>query len=83
MSAARFDRRNRAGGALQYSSGVYTGMPQASPAEIDRRWAICQACELFDGSICAHKSCGCNVSNEQKFLNKLAWAEQKCPAGKW
>jgi len=23
MSAARFDRRNRAGGALQYSTGVY------------------------------------------------------------
>ena len=62
---------------------LVAGMPQASPAEIERRWAICQACELFDGSICTHKSCGCNVSNEQKFLNKLAWAEQKCPAGKW
>jgi hypothetical protein len=27
--------------------------------------------------------CGCAISKKSKFLNKLAWADQECPAGKW
>lgn len=27
--------------------------------------------------------CGCNVNNKKIFLNKLAWADQECPLGKW
>ena len=62
---------------------LVAGLPPASQAEMDRRWVICQACELFDGRICTHSHCGCNVSGSAKFLNKLAWAEQQCPIGKW
>jgi hypothetical protein len=27
--------------------------------------------------------CGCNLSKKKVFLNKLAWADQECPLGKW
>jgi hypothetical protein len=27
--------------------------------------------------------CGCNVNDKKIFLNKLAWADQKCPLEKW
>lgn len=27
--------------------------------------------------------CGCNVNRKKVFLNKLAWADQECPLGKW
>jgi hypothetical protein len=64
-------------------SHVARGMPSASQEEIDRRLAICQVCPLFDGAICRHADCGCRISQSQKFFNKLAWADQDCPIGKW
>jgi hypothetical protein len=27
--------------------------------------------------------CGCNLSSRKIFMNKLAWADQKCPLDKW
>ena len=27
--------------------------------------------------------CGCNINTKKKFMNKLAWADQECPIGKW
>ena len=27
--------------------------------------------------------CGCNINQKKQFFNKLAWADQKCPLGKW
>lgn len=47
--------------------------------EIDARLKICAACPLFDGRICTHKRCGCNVSREETFFNKLAWTTESCP----
>jgi hypothetical protein len=43
----------------------------------------CKPCEFFNGTRCTHASCGCNISGERKFLNKLAWASEHCPIGKW
>ena len=60
---------------------VAAGMPQASEDEVARRFAICEACEHFDGRAC--KQCGCPVVREKKFLSKLSWANEKCPVGKW
>ena len=62
---------------------VSTGMKKSSQEEIDRRLSICNECPLFQDGICNHNECGCNVSNKQKFMNKLAWADQECPLGKW
>lgn len=62
---------------------VFSGSERASQEEIDRRYEICKECPLFRDEICNHNSCGCNVSNKQKFLNKLAWKDQQCPLDKW
>lgn len=43
----------------------------------------CAGCEFFDGSVCRHKDCGCNVNGEQQFWNKLAWRSEHCPIKKW
>ena len=60
---------------------VAAGMPQASQEQIDQRFAICTACEHFDGAAC--RLCGCPVVREKAFVSKLAWANEKCPVGKW
>lgn len=60
---------------------VAAGMPRATQEEIDRRFAICQQCEHFDGKAC--RQCGCPVVREKQFISKLSWANEKCPAGKW
>ena len=64
------------------------GFKEVTQEEIDRRFKICQECPLYkklgeDSGICTHRSCGCNVGQEKKFLNKLAWASERCPINKW
>jgi hypothetical protein len=70
------------------------GMPKASTEDIARRLEICLTCPYFKRikkdkevihGICTHEHCGCNITNkdEKKFLNKIAWADQNCPVGKW
>lgn len=67
--------------AASAAAHVAAGMPQASQEQIDARYAICQTCEHFDGRAC--RQCGCPVVRERQFISKLAWANEKCPAGKW
>lgn len=62
---------------------IYAGFPKSSQAEINRRFAICNSCELFDKKNSQCLECGCNINNKKMFLNKLAWADQKCPMDKW
>ena len=62
---------------------VNAGLPKSSQEEINRRFNICVACEKYDSIKSQCKICGCNLSNKKIFLNKLAWADQKCPEGKW
>jgi hypothetical protein len=66
------------------------GNPTCSEAQIEERLTICRACEKFqpdadrpDLGVCTHSKCGCKVRREEKYLNKLAWADQECPLGKW
>lgn len=68
-----------------------TGMQHCSDEEKQERFTICQSnkCGLFrpygnsgDG-ICAHDDCGCFIRSNGKFLDKLSWADSKCPAGMW
>ena len=67
--------------AASAAAHVAAGMPQASQEQIDARFAICQGCEFFDGRACT--KCGCPVVREKQFVSKLAWANEKCPVGKW
>jgi hypothetical protein len=69
---------NFAAAAAQH---VAAGMPLADQAEIDRRHAICQQCQHFDGRAC--RECGCPVVRERHWRSKLSWAGQACPVGKW
>lgn len=66
------------------------GAPTCTQEEIDIRASVCVNCHLFipdtenSGSgVCGHHTCGCNLGDEKKFLNKLAWKDQSCPLGKW
>jgi hypothetical protein len=67
--------------ALWFHIGA--GLPKSSQEEINKRFAICQKCDLFDNKSSQCLACGCNLSQKSIFLNKLAWADQKCPINKW
>lgn len=67
--------------ATSAAKHIAAGMPQCSDAERERRFAICQGCEFYDGSACS--KCGCPVARERKWLSKLSWAGESCPVGKW
>lgn len=63
---------------------VWAGFPKSSQQQIDSRFAICQACdEFYNSKDSTCLVCGCNISRKKVFLNKLAWADQECPVGKW
>ena len=67
--------------ATSAAAHVAAGMPQATQEQIDQRFSICRACELFDGKACT--KCGCPVVREKQFVSKLSWANERCPVGKW
>lgn len=62
---------------------IYAGLPKSSREEIVERYSICLSCELYDNIRSECQVCGCSISNKSKFMNKLAWADQECPVGKW
>lgn len=62
---------------------VYNGFPKATRQEIMDRYNICEICDLFDKENMECSVCGCNINTKRQFLNKLAWADQECPVGKW
>lgn len=62
---------------------IYSGMPKSSQSLINERFSICSSCDLFDKLHSQCLECGCNINNKKIFLNKLAWADQKCPLNKW
>lgn len=51
--------------------------------QIQERLAICQGCESFDAAKEVCLECGCDCSAASVFMNKLAWASESCPLGKW
>lgn len=66
------------------------GFPTCTQDEIDARFAVCRACELYrpnsenpDVGLCTHTDCGCPVTREDKYVSKLGWREDGCPLGKW
>ena len=62
------------------ASHIAAGRPETPPAVYKERLAICQGCEHNVGGRCL--KCGCGVTGEG-VLNKLSWADQSCPVGKW
>jgi hypothetical protein len=63
---------------------IYAGFPKCSKQEILERFAICSGgCDMYNTKDSTCMVCGCNVNQKKVFLNKLAWADQECPLGKW
>lgn len=62
---------------------IYKGFPKSSQETINNRYLICLNCDLYDLKNKQCLECGCNVNQKKVFLNKLAWADQKCPLNKW
>lgn len=62
---------------------VYSGFPKSTQKEIDYRYNICLGCDMFSKNLSQCLVCGCNVNQKKIFMNKLAWADQKCPLDKW
>lgn len=62
---------------------VSRGLPKSSKSTIQYRYSICLSCDSFDKINSQCLECGCNINNKSVFLNKLAWADQKCPLNKW
>jgi uncharacterized paraquat-inducible protein A len=62
---------------------VYAGSPKSSNKLIMERYEICYSCDFFDEKESQCLQCGCNINTKKIFLNKLAWADQKCPLNKW
>lgn len=58
-------------------------MPKSSTQQINYRFNICSSCDKFNKEKSQCLICGCNINNKRMFLNKLAWADQKCPLNKW
>lgn len=64
------------------------GNPRCGQEQINDRLNICKTCPYFvskgeDRGICSHIQCGCNISQEQQYMNKLAWKDEQCPINKW
>lgn len=62
---------------------IVSGFPTCSQLEINERFNICIQCEHMDKQKSTCKICGCNLSKNKEFMNKLAWADQECPIQKW
>lgn len=62
---------------------IYSGSPKSSQDQIETRYNICLLCDKFDTKFSICNICGCNINKKKQFLNKLAWADQECPIGKW
>jgi uncharacterized paraquat-inducible protein A len=59
------------------------GFPKCTQKQIDDRMDICESCEMFDAINSQCLVCGCNLSRQKIFMNKLAWSDQQCPLNKW
>lgn len=63
---------------------IYAGFPKSTQQEINYRFEICtNGCEMYNTKDSTCMMCGCNINNRKIFMNKLAWADQECPKGKW
>lgn len=62
---------------------IWNGFPKTTKAEILYRYNLCVSCENFNSKKSECGVCGCAISTQSKFLNKLAWADQECPVKKW
>lgn len=70
---------------LQFTRAWIMHMLRGWPATPEHlraeRLKICQGCEHFRDGKCG--KCGCKIRTAAQWLDKLSWADQRCPLGKW
>jgi hypothetical protein len=66
--------------APQEKPQVSNGKP-CTQEQIDTRLEICKGCEFYKNNSCL--KCGCSLSRDKNYMNKLYWADKSCPIGKW
>lgn len=49
--------------------------------QIISRHNICSQCEHFINGSC--NLCGCMITRNKDYANKLLWSDDECPIGKW
>ena len=62
---------------------ISTGLKHCTKEQRDSRYEICKKCDRFHNGICNHDDCGCIIRSKGKFMDKLSWADSKCPEGYW
>jgi hypothetical protein len=62
-------------------SSIQSMIPNSSLETIERRYSICLSCEFLQNSTCA--KCGCNITRDRNYMNKLASESESCPIAKW
>lgn len=62
---------------------IWAGFPKSTQNQINERYKICNSCEYHNKKEDQCLVCGCNINTKKIFMNKLAWADQECPIGKW
>lgn len=72
----------------EYARHVLNGKPESTERQIIDRFKICQGCEEYipqqiNSGQCAECGCVINLLPASKGKNKLAWADEECPLGKW
>lgn len=69
-----------AGLAKATARHVANGLKNVSEEEQARRRAICTECEYYNAKRDRCGVCACKLGG---WLNKLRWASERCPKGKW
>ncbi len=78
--------RRAANFAKAVTGHVLTGRETVDDATRQWRLEQCLACEQYYDSqkeTCTHPQCGCGIKKQRGVIDKLSWASQRCPIGRW
>ena len=53
----------------------------ADESTINYRYSLCSSCEYFQNNSC--DKCGCAITRDRNYINKLASKSEECPIFKW
>jgi hypothetical protein len=56
-------------------------IPNSSLELIEQRYSLCLSCEFLKNNTCT--KCGCNITRDRNYMNKLASESESCPIAKW
>jgi hypothetical protein len=62
-------------------SNIHSMIPSSSLELIEKRYSSCLSCEFLQNNTCT--KCGCNITRDRNYMNKLANESETCPIAKW